>query len=479
MIARQQNRTAQADQDQNALDSAIQATQQQQQLTPELLAMKMENESILAECRVRPRNFDQIKKDLTDNLDAFPELSDNSIYEKPVGSDEGGKEKYARGLSIRAAETLAEAYGFNRVRVDVTELGEDKVKVEATFTDFQRGRIWQDAGIVSKYYKARGGAMRKHADDRFYGLVVKAEASRRVREVILRCVNGGLKAWFEAECERRLGTLLDEDKLKTIVDQFATRNVTKEQLEKFIGRPQSMGWTVDDRKRLAGVWTAIRDGEAKIDDYFGASEPESTPPGANANGTAPKGNGAKPSDFSNAKLAANQSDPKRGATTEPAKPQGGQQTTGPVSEGKTGQTQSELLPPESEVEDAFQQFRVEVESSLPESARSIYDKWFGPDCTIEFLPEHDQAAAAIVREREAEATRETKPQQDGAPADGPSPALTAYLGRIEKASTRQGITAIAKQAKDDPALTEADAKIVAAAWDAKLAQLQQAKQAQG
>lgn len=239
-------------------------------MRPEVVQMRLENETMMAECRVRPRNFEAIKEELLEQLKAFPDLATDAIYAKPVGKDQStGEQKYARGLSIRAAETLAEAYGYNRIRSDVSEIDGDKVKVEATFTDFQRGRIWQDAGILSKTYKDRFGKPQRWNDDRFYNVVVKAEVSKRVREVITRSVNSGLKAWFESECEKISAGLLDDDTIEKIVKQYASRSVTVEMLEGLIGRPRAMGWTQVDRQQLLGIWNALKDGETTVAEAFG------------------------------------------------------------------------------------------------------------------------------------------------------------------------------------------------------------------
>ena len=255
------------------LEATISATEQAILDRPELLAMRMENETIMAECRVRPRNLPRIRAELTELLDAFPELADDAIYEKPVGKERGSSQmKFARGLSIRAAEAIAECYGYCRVRSSVTPLDAKRVTVEASFTDFQRGRIWQDSGIVSREYKTAQGGTGLIPEDRFYGVIVKAEASRRVREVVLRSVNPALKAWFEAECEKRLAAILTDDVVAKTVKAFAGIGVTAEQLEGFVGRPMSMAWTSADRIRLQGLWNAIKDGETTVAQAF-AIEP--------------------------------------------------------------------------------------------------------------------------------------------------------------------------------------------------------------
>jgi hypothetical protein len=249
-----------------------QPVQQQQSYSNDLLLMKMENESIMAACRARPRNYADIKRDLEEQLSEFPAMAETSIYAKPVGKDpQTGQQKVARGLSIRSAEILAEAYGFCRVRSDVTRVDQDTVKVEATFTDYQRCRIWQDAGLLSQTYKSRHGGMVRTADDRFFGLTVKAEVSRRIREVILRSVNQGLKAWFQDQCEKVLTDLLTEDKVQAILDKFATKQVSQDQLERFLGKPRAEGWLTDDRKRLLGAWNALEEGEATKEELFGGA----------------------------------------------------------------------------------------------------------------------------------------------------------------------------------------------------------------
>ena len=250
------------------LEPILSATEKAMAERADLLQMRMENETIMAECRSRPRSFVKIKQALEDAIKAFPELADEAIYEKPVGKDETGSQKFARNLSVRAAEVLAEAYGFNRVRADVVPLGDDKAKIEATFTDFQTCRIWQDSGVVSMFYTNRSKQRIKHQEDRFWGVVVKAEASKRIREVILRAVNPGLKAWFREICERQIDSLLNETTIEKMVAQFKTINVGLEDIERLLGRLKSQGWTKEDWKRLNGIWNAIKDGEATVAEIF-------------------------------------------------------------------------------------------------------------------------------------------------------------------------------------------------------------------
>jgi hypothetical protein len=301
----QQNETGQRD-----ATAELSQSERIASLPPHLAIMKMDNDNITSLAAAHPRDMAQIKRELEITLTEFPGLAEEAIYSKPVGKVVDVKckcgdrfeqavtrnndaytcprcgnaqhernaiskprQKFARGLSVRAAETLAEAYGYNRTRSGVTPINDDTVKVEATFVDYQRGRIWQDDMILSKWFRGRNGAMTRIADDRFYGLTVKAEKSKLIREVVIRSVNPGLKAWFEARCESIQEELLTDGKIDALVRGFAEFHVTLPMLETLIGRTREQGWTVKDRKQLIAVGTALRDNETTVAEVFFDEDP--------------------------------------------------------------------------------------------------------------------------------------------------------------------------------------------------------------
>lgn len=261
-------------QDDDLLDNVIDNTNAA--LQREIALLRMENETISTECRLRPRNMGDIRAKLSELLKEFPDFADEAIYCKPVGREDGGsQQKYAKGLSIRAAEALAEAYGYNRVRADITKIDDFTVKIDATFTDFQTGRIWQDGGIISKFYTTRNKQRATHSDDRFYNVVVKAEKSKYLREVICRSVNSALKAWFEAECAKVAGQRISPADIDKVIAAWKKSGVELHHLEYAVGHTRSMGWTSDDLALLRGIWTALRDGETTLAEAFGIQQQES------------------------------------------------------------------------------------------------------------------------------------------------------------------------------------------------------------
>jgi predicted Zn-ribbon and HTH transcriptional regulator len=281
-------------------------------LPRDLAVLKMENDQIFSLAAARPRDFAKVRQELSSMIETFPQFADEAIYEKPVGMEPdrcnacgeevfrrkgtseppavcpvcraensvvAGKMKYARGLSVRSAECLAECYGYNRIHTDVEALPDGRVKIYASFTDYQRGRTWGDSSIVSPFYKSRRGTTERHPEDRFLNVIVKAEKSKLVREVINRSVNQALKAWFENECEKKLAQTLTDDVVSKIVAGFAAYGMTLEQVEKIVGRPKSMGWMQADRVRLLGVFNALKSGETTVAEVLGAettTKPQTT-----------------------------------------------------------------------------------------------------------------------------------------------------------------------------------------------------------
>lgn len=254
---------------------------------PERLAIvKMQDESIMSMAAARPRNHVTILEEVKSQIIAYPSFARAAMYSKPVGRDDGGKMKHVRGLSVRAAEALRNAYGYNKVNVEVDPIGDDAVRITATFVDYQSGNMWTDSGILSKFYKTRDKGTKRWDDDRFYNVVVKAEASKRVREVVLRSVPPGLKAELEAAIEDTVSSLLDAETIKKILSLFAKKGVTQEQIEKHLQKPAS-DWDQDDRLNLQGVWNAIEDGETSVAEAFGvagAAEPGAGDGGSTATG---------------------------------------------------------------------------------------------------------------------------------------------------------------------------------------------------
>jgi hypothetical protein len=337
-------------------DDVIDTTHRQlkaaEQLPPDLMLLKMENESIMTVARAQPRDPKKILKQLVELIDAYPEAADDAIYVKPVGTEIrvtcGGcaKEysvpyvpkdgvncphcdcnriktqkkvkKFAEGLSIRAAESIRSIFGFNRLSVTMDTLPDGNVKLSGVFVDYATGTMTADTRVVSPYYTNRYKKAEKHPEDRFYNVIVKAEKSKLRRDVVLDSIPNVLKAAYRDACEKKLAALVSPEKIKNeILPNFAKKGLSAEHLEKIIGRPMSLGWTEQDRVKLRQIWTALVNEETTVAELLADLEeesPESTPstPNAATNG------GAKASDLTTPKSASPESTPPTSKTGAPS-----------------------------------------------------------------------------------------------------------------------------------------------------------------
>lgn len=241
----------------------------------DLALVKIENDNMMTMAAGKKRDWKDILCEIQKHLRDYKSFCTTAWYCKPVGRDKNNNNimKYARGPSIRMAEAMAAAAGFNRVRTDVTPIDQDTVRVEATYVDYCSGRVWQDSGVVSKLYKSRDGGTRRHDDDRFYNVVVKAEASKRIRECINRCIPPAVRSELELTVNEELDAYLDDETVKKLIASFASKNVTKEQVEALVGK-RLENFNRDDRKTLIGVWNSIEQGETNPEELFAQEQPK-------------------------------------------------------------------------------------------------------------------------------------------------------------------------------------------------------------
>jgi len=296
-------------QDQNALMAA-------ERLPADLMLLKMENESIMAVARARPRDPMKIVGQLQQLIDAYPGAADDAIYSKPVGTimritckcglqyeapikwvnrkpvaepepcpdcgewapkQQDAVKKFAEGLSIRAAESIRSIYGYTRLATTTEMLDDGKVKLTGVLVDYAAGNVTSDERVVSPFYKARGGQMQRTPEDRFLNVIVKAEKAKLRRDVILDNTPNIVKAMFRDACEQKLlGLVAPEVIEQKVLPAFAQYGITPEQLDRIIGKPRALGWKEEDRLELRKILSALKHGETTAADLLAGldSEPE-------------------------------------------------------------------------------------------------------------------------------------------------------------------------------------------------------------
>jgi hypothetical protein len=191
-------------------------------------------------------------------------LAETAIYEYPRGGQK------VQGPSIRLAEVLAQNWG--NIDFGIMEL-EQKVgesTVMAYAWDLETNTRQTKIFTVKHERKARG-TTNKLTDSRDIYELVANMGARRMRACVLGVIPGDIVEAAMGKCQ---DTLINgqkeplEDRLRKALDLFKKEfGVTKEMIEKHVGSNLD-AFTEHDYLKIARIFTSLRDGMAKKEDYF-------------------------------------------------------------------------------------------------------------------------------------------------------------------------------------------------------------------
>lgn len=196
-----------------------------------------------------------------------PGLAASAFYSFPRG--EG---KPVTGPTIRLAEELARCWG--NISFGMRELSNrDGVsEIEAYAWDLETNTKSVQVFTVRHLRDKRGGPQALTDQRDIYEIGANMGA-RRLRARILAILPDDLVDAAVQECKRTLAHGGGEpmpERIKRTVSNFAGLGVSVAMLEEYLGH-QMDKTTPDDLADLFGVFKAVRDGQAKVSEYFGAN----------------------------------------------------------------------------------------------------------------------------------------------------------------------------------------------------------------
>ncbi|MEE4535241.1 hypothetical protein V2U93_12670 [Bacillus velezensis] len=203
--------------------------------------------------------FDRIKKACERRL-----LAENAVYEYPRGGTK------VSGPSIRLAEALAQNWGNIDYGIMELEQKAGESSVMAYAWDLETNTRQTKIFTVKHERKARG-AITKLDDPRDIYEMVANQGARRVRACILGVIPGDIVDAAVDMCQK---TLISghkeplEDRLRSAFSLFKKEfGITKEMIQEYIGSNVD-AFTEQDFLKIGRIYTALRDGMAKKEDYF-------------------------------------------------------------------------------------------------------------------------------------------------------------------------------------------------------------------
>jgi hypothetical protein len=203
-----------------------------------------------------------------------PTLANAAVYTYNRGGSD------VSGPSIRLAEAMAQSWGNMQFGIRELDQRNGESTVQAFAWDVETNTRREVTFQVPHIRYTRSGSKRLEDPRDIYEMVAN-QGSRRLRACILAVIPGDVTEAAVAQCETTMHTNADTspDAMKKLVAAFGEHGVSREQIEKRIGRrleaiqpAQVVG--------LRKVFASLRDGMSSPADWFEQEAPAAGQDGA-------------------------------------------------------------------------------------------------------------------------------------------------------------------------------------------------------
>jgi hypothetical protein len=178
------------------------------------------------------------------------------------------------GGSIRLAEIMAASWGNIRAESRIVDEGKEYVTAQASCWDLEN-----NVAVRSEVRMRIVGRSGKRYGTDMIGVTCNAAASKALRNAIFRIIPRSYINDTVARCKQVvLGEVkaLSENR-KQALEWLESKGVDRKRVFAVLGRDGVEDITVDDLAELRGMATAVRDGEAGLDELFPPLTAEDAP----------------------------------------------------------------------------------------------------------------------------------------------------------------------------------------------------------
>ena len=190
------------------------------------------------------------------------QLATHALYQYARGGTD------ISGPSIRLAEALINSYGNAKSGFEVIDSNADFSRVRAYAYDMETNTIQERTFDVEHVRQTKTGRT-KLTDPRDIYETIANNASRRERACILALIPGDLVEFAVKTCRETLekNVNITPKRIEELVQSFSKYGVSKVMIEARIQRHME-AITATQFIDLMNIGTSLRDGIAKVDDFF-------------------------------------------------------------------------------------------------------------------------------------------------------------------------------------------------------------------
>lgn len=241
---------------------------------------RAENDAMLRVAVERPRVEERVLAGALKELEMVPEEAPSLYYSIPYKDHATGQTQLVEGPSIKAALTLSRRWGNCSITARILSEDATGFTVTGIFVDYETMVRVERPMRVSRFIKRRDGRIQE-LDVKRLEMAVQAGASKAMRNAALSglpsyLVNTFFKRAKSITAGGKLDETADQAAVSKVVAAFAKLTVTPEQLEAKLELSRNQ-WTGEDIGTLRGLWTAIKDGEVKVEEEFPHASPAPAP----------------------------------------------------------------------------------------------------------------------------------------------------------------------------------------------------------
>lgn len=229
---------------------------------------KGEIESQIEVAKRFPRSLETFKRKAIEMATIDEETAASCIYHRPVGK-EAGVMKYADGMSIRMAEIVGCCYGNLRVGSMLIEQTERQVKARGAAIDLESNYASSCENVEATV--TQDG---KPYSERMRIVTAKATLAKARRDATFSVVPRALAKPIESAVRKLLlgDAKSIEQRRSSIVGWIQTLGIAADRVWAALGVKGLADVGIMEMEVLTGLRTAIKDGEASIDETFPAPE---------------------------------------------------------------------------------------------------------------------------------------------------------------------------------------------------------------
>jgi hypothetical protein len=251
--------------------------------------MRVENESQQAMATLRPRNEEAVYAGAIRELELAPEFAKLAWYSIPYKDKQTGKSTNVEGPSIKAAMALARRWGNCANAGRIVEDLDDRLVVEGVFMDYETNlRTLRTVSVAKKSWSAAIKQVVPLREDRL-NMAIQAGMSKAIRNAVLASIPASLVDSYVTAAKRiavKGGPKAAggqeptaKERIAASVKWFVSKGAAQKSVDDYINGLASET-DEDTLATLIGVATAIKDGQATIEEAFGKPEDDSVVPAA-------------------------------------------------------------------------------------------------------------------------------------------------------------------------------------------------------